>query len=118
MATDTPKKTQTTAPAPAPQKPGPGRPPGQPARDPGDVAVENLQDACSRLLWYISENPNSALGVRLARCAKAGVARERAEKGLALVEEAVALARVQMVAAYETPIREKGVAAKRPTVAL
>jgi hypothetical protein len=96
----------------------PGRKPGQPTRDPEVVAIENLEDACSRLLWYITENPASALGVRLARCAKAGVDRARAEKGLALIEGAVAIARTQFVAAYETPVREKGVAAQRPNVSL
>lgn len=96
----------------------PGRKPGQPSRDPEVVAIENLQDAVSRLLWYISENPASALGVRLARCGKAGVDRSRAEKGLILVEDAVRLARTQMEAAYTTPVRTAGVQAQRPNVSL
>ena len=101
-----------------PQQNSPGRKPGQPTRNPGVVAIENLEDACSRLLWFISENPASALGVRLARCAKAGIEQARAEKGLALVEAAVQLARTQMVAAYGAPTRTEGVAAVRPTVSL
>lgn len=95
-----------------------GRKPGQPTRPADVVALENLEDACSRLLWYLTENPASALGVRLARCAKAGVDRARAEKGLQMIESAVQIARTQFVAAYETPVREKGVAAQRPNVSL
>lgn len=111
----TPETKQTEAPN---GTRGPGRKPGQPTRDPEVVAIENLQDAVSRLLWYISENPASALGIRLARCAKAGVEQSRAEKGLVLVEQAVALARTQMVAAYGAPVREEGKTATRPNVSL
>lgn len=101
-----------------PQTSGPGRKPGQATRDPEVVAIENLQEAVSRLLWYISENPASALGVRLARCAKAGVAKDRAEKGLVLVEQAVALARTQFTAAYGAPVRNDEKPASRPHVSL
>lgn len=96
----------------------PGRKPGQPTRPADAIAIENLQEAVSRLLWYVSENPASALGVRLARCAKAGVDRNRAEKGLMLVEQAVALARTQLEAAYAAPVRSAEVKAERPTVSL
>lgn len=95
-----------------------GRKPGQPTRPADVVAIGNLQDGVSRLLWYLSENPASALGVLLARCAKGGVEKARAEKGLTMIEAAVASARTQMEAAYAAPKREEGVQAARPTVSL
>jgi hypothetical protein len=103
---------------PQSQKRGPGRVAGQATRPADQVAIQNLQKAVSRLLWYVSENPNEALGIRLARCAKAGVEKTRAEKGLQMIEQAVALARTQLEAAYAAPVKEPGVAATRPTVSL
>jgi len=96
----------------------PGRKPGQPTRPTDEVAIENLQDSVSRLLWYLSENPSNTLGQRLARCAKAGVERGRAEKGLVMIEQAVALARTQLEAAYAAPKREPAKPAQRPTISL
>jgi hypothetical protein len=110
--------TMTPDPAPKTENKTAGRKPGQPTRPADTVAIENLQEACSRLLWYLTENPASALGIRLARCAKAGVDRARAEKGLQLIEAAVATARVQLEAAYAAPVKQEGVAAQRPTVSL
>lgn len=95
-----------------------GRKPGQPTRDPDVVAIENLQKSISRLLWYLSANPSDTLGIRLARCAKAGVPRARAEKGLLMIEEATAMARTQFEAAYAAPVRDERKPAERPTVSL
>lgn len=96
-----------------------GRKPGQPSRPADEIAIENLQNTVSRLLWYVAENPNDTLGVRLARCARAGVERARAEKGLALVEAALLTARTQMEAAYAAPApKAEGVKVSRPTVSL
>lgn len=96
----------------------PGRKPGQPTRDADVVAIENAQKSISRLLWFLSANPSDTLGIRLARCAKAGVPRARAEKGLVMVEEAVLMARTQFEAAYSAPVRDERKPAERPTVSL
>lgn len=107
-----PAETETKKPA------TPGRKPGQPTRPADEVAIENLQDSVSRLLWFLEQNPSNTLGQRLARCAKAGVDRARAEKGLQMVEQAVALARTQLEAAYAAPVRDAAKPAQRPTVSL
>lgn len=111
----------TPDPTPA-QKPAAktaGRKPGQAVRPADAIAIENLEGAVSRLLWYLTENPASALGIRLARCAKGGVERGRAERGLQMIEAAVATARVQLEAAYAAPkAAEKGETIQRPHVSL
>lgn len=105
---------QKTAPA---QKPR-GRQPGQESRPADEVAIERLSKATSRVLWFIAKNPSDALGTRLARCARAGVERSRAEKALMMVEDAVAQARTQFTAAYDAPARVEGKKAERPTINL
>lgn len=125
----TPNQTATTAnQKPTPQtdqkpqeaKKGRGRQPGAESRPADEVAIGNLSKATSRLLWFLAKNPSDAFGIRLARCAKAGVDRARAEKALVMVEEAVALCRTQFTAAYEAPPRPKddGRRAERPSINL
>ncbi len=111
-------QTETQNASPATNQPARGRKPGQPARDPAVVAIENLEQSTSRLLWYLSANPSSAFGVKLARCGRAGVEKARAQKALELVEAAVATARTQFEASYAAPQKVAGVAAKRPDVSL
>lgn len=116
--TKQPVKADNT-PTDAPKK-GRGRQPGTESRPADEVAIVNLKKATSRLLWFLAKNPADAFGIRLARCAKSGVDRQRAEKALVMIEEAVALCRTQFTAAYEAPARPKddGKRAERPNIDL
>lgn len=109
------QKTQDASPETVPTNaPRRGRQPGQEANP--ENSAKRLSQAISRAVWYLEGSPSSGVGVLAARAAKAGISRERVERGFALLQQAMETARTQMEAAYAAP-RAREVRS-RPDVAL
>lgn len=113
MAKNQPKTEASTETVAAPTTHR-GRKPGQESNP--ENSAKRLSAAVSRAAWYLTGSPSSAVGTLAARAARAGISRERVERGFALIQAELELARTQMEAAYAAPRAKEQ--RERPNVSL